>query len=303
MILTLTVLNGPHHGQAATVAAGTPRTFGRGAAADIVVQDDYLSDVHFALYCDEGGARVRDLNSFNGTFVNDASVQDAVLRHGDRVRAGNTWFEVALSAPQAVAAAIPENPEEFTPAMLATGMRSEPSDLARWALTSEELPLFAVIDVAKNPDLIELLNDSGDEFCAFDETKEPDDLGETAPFLMSLTHGTDGFADLLDKTWGNGQVMFVTSSETFLDVYNHLLLQMDFDEHGEFVTPGWYAPAELHDLLREAPADDVKELFGPIAAFLVESTEPRTLIRYTHVDGKVHAEAVPLVMPNAATLG
>ena len=59
MILTLTVLNGPHLGHSATIQAGAPRTFGRGVGSDIVVQDQYLSDVHFALYCDSGGARVR----------------------------------------------------------------------------------------------------------------------------------------------------------------------------------------------------------------------------------------------------
>ena len=188
MILHLTILNGTHAGHSVQVTAGTPRTFGRAAQSDVVLQDVYLSDVHFALYCDEQGARVRDLQSHNGTFVNNAPVTDATLAAGDRISAGQTVFEVAITAHglEAPASAL-STTGEITAEDLVRGMQSAPHDCARWALHSEEGNYFAIIDCAREPDLITLVNRIHEEFCAFDETREPDDLGETAPFLVTLT--------------------------------------------------------------------------------------------------------------------
>jgi hypothetical protein len=215
MILNLTILNGTHAGHSVQVTAGTPRTFGRAAQSDVVLQDVYLSDVHFALYCDEQGARVRDLQSHNGTFVNNAPVADATLSTGDRISAGQTMFEVALTdhALEAPASAA-STTGEITAEDLLRGMQSAPHDCARWALHSEEGNYFAVIDCAREPDLITLVNRIGEEFCAFDETREPDDLGETAPFLVSLTPATGGLADVFEETWGRGHAIFLVSPQS-----------------------------------------------------------------------------------------
>jgi hypothetical protein len=96
MLLSMTILAGPHAGHSVQVPMGTPRTFGRSAQADVVLNDLYLSDVHFAVYCEAQGARVRDLGSHNGTFINDEPVQDRELRNGDRVTAGQTLLRADL---------------------------------------------------------------------------------------------------------------------------------------------------------------------------------------------------------------
>ncbi len=299
MILTLTVLNGPHLGHSATIQAGAPRTFGRGVGSDIVVQDQYLSDVHFALYCDSGGARVRDLQSHHGTFVNEQSVQDAVLSHGDRLRAGQTWFEVALSAPITAPTTAADG---WNLATIGAGMRREASDCARWVLTAEDAPLYAVVDAAEDVALLERLNDSGDAFRAFDETRTVDTLGATAPFLVALTPSTDSFAELLEKTWAEGQAIFLTSRAPFDELYEHLLLQMDFDDEGDLLAPGWYAPAELAALLRTASSDAVREFFGPVEAFFAETSDPGVLAKSTHDDGRPQVERIALTMPPDADL-
>jgi hypothetical protein len=296
VILTLTVLNGPHLGHSAAIHAGAPRTFGRGAGSDVVVQDHYLSDVHFALYCDADGARVRDLQSHHGTFLNEVNVQDAVLRHGDRLRAGQTWFEVAL-ATDGPAADAPASADGLTLAALGAGLRREASDCARWALTAEASPLYAVVDVADREALLELLNDSGDAFRAFDETRAPDALGETAPVLVALTPSTASFAALVEQAWGEGRAIFLTSRATFDELYEHLLLQMDFDDAGDLLVPGWYAPAELAELLRGLTSEAVREFFGPVEAFFAETSDARVLAKSAHADGALRVERIALALP------
>jgi DNA-binding NtrC family response regulator len=64
---------------------------------DIVLADDAVSRLHFAIEADEIGYRVRDLGSKNGTFVDNYRVREIYLRPGSMIRAGSTelLFEAA----------------------------------------------------------------------------------------------------------------------------------------------------------------------------------------------------------------
>lgn len=292
MILTLTILSGPHTGHSVSVPMGTPRTFGRDAQSDVVLSDAYLNDTHFAVYCETDGARVRDLASHNGTFVNDAPVQDHPLRHGDRITAGQTLFRVDLT--DVVGAVDPLDEDELTVDLIAAGMRQEPHDRARWALTAEDLPLFAIVDVAKNPELLELLNDSGEQFCAFDETQDADALGPTAPFLTALTPSTPSFAALIDLTWGNAQVIFLTSRAPFIDLYAHLVAQVDWNDDGSLRHPGWWEPRELVELFAQTHGAHLAEFFGPVEALLAEGASRKQMRRFTRAGDDVAVEEIAL---------
>lgn len=300
MILNLTILNGTHAGHSVQVTAGTPRTFGRAAQSDVVLQDVYLSDVHFALYCDEQGARVRDLQSHNGTFVNNAPVADATLSTGDRITAGQTMFEVALTdhaldAPASAASTT----GEITAEDLLRGMQSAPHDCARWALHSEEGNYFAVIDCAREPDLITLVNRIGEEFCAFDETREPDDLGETAPFLVSLTPATEGLADVFEETWGRGHAIFLVSPQPFIEVYQHLISMVTWDEQARLSSARFWDPARLAEHLARLTPEESAAFFGPLTCILAESADPRVMTRYARSsDGVVTAAPIELSLQN-----
>jgi MoxR-like ATPase len=75
---------------------------GRGDEADLVLPDSEVSGRHAALQREDGGWTVRDLESSNGTVVNGAPVQTAVLRSGDIVRLGETQMrfrEAGAAAP------------------------------------------------------------------------------------------------------------------------------------------------------------------------------------------------------------
>lgn len=291
MMLTMTILSGPHAGHSVQVPVGTPRTFGRGHQADVLLTDPYLNDAHFAVYCEADGARIRDLSSQNGTFVNEHPVQDQPLRHGDRVTAGQTHFRVDLTDG---AAAEPLDEDELTVDLMVAGMRQEPHDRARWALTAEDIPVFAVVDVAKNPELLELLNESGEQFCAFDETQDADALGPTAPFLTALTPSTPSFAALIDLTWGNGQAVFLASRAAFMDLYAHLVAQVDWSEDGAPSEHGWWEPLELADLLAQTRGEHLSEFFGPVEAFLAEGADRRVMKRFTRAGDDVATEEINL---------
>ncbi|MGH9163600.1 MAG: FHA domain-containing protein [Vicinamibacteraceae bacterium] len=65
------------------------RTIGRAPRADFVIDAVMVSRVHCRLTTlSTGDLEVEDLNSTNGTYVNDQRIQRAVLANGDRLRIG-----------------------------------------------------------------------------------------------------------------------------------------------------------------------------------------------------------------------
>jgi Nif-specific regulatory protein len=69
-----------------------PLVIGRETSADLPIADASVSRRHSKIEKKDDGFVITDLESLNGTFVNDVPVRSRVLEHGDRVRIGDTQF-------------------------------------------------------------------------------------------------------------------------------------------------------------------------------------------------------------------
>jgi hypothetical protein len=68
-------------------------SIGRAADADVRIDDRYASGLHARVFLRAGHYFVEDMNSTNGTLLNDATVSgEAELRDGDLIRIGDTEF-------------------------------------------------------------------------------------------------------------------------------------------------------------------------------------------------------------------
>jgi pSer/pThr/pTyr-binding forkhead associated (FHA) protein len=78
------------------LATDTQRTLGRANRSDFILDAALVSRVHCRLLTDaRGDLTVEDLDSTNGTFVNDQRVSGrAVLSPGDRLRVGRVELSV-----------------------------------------------------------------------------------------------------------------------------------------------------------------------------------------------------------------
>jgi pSer/pThr/pTyr-binding forkhead associated (FHA) protein len=78
-----------------------PVTIGRGRKATLVVPHPLVSRVHCEVYESEGYLVVRDLDSLNGTFINNRRVTEAVLAPGELLTLGGITFRAVYDIGRA----------------------------------------------------------------------------------------------------------------------------------------------------------------------------------------------------------
>lgn len=100
MTWKLQAITGEHTGQ--EISIDRDMLVGRHQSADIVLPQAEISRKHAAFHLKEQALWVQDLNSSNGTFVNDARIEnEALLKEGDIVQFAGLKFSV-LQPAQAV---------------------------------------------------------------------------------------------------------------------------------------------------------------------------------------------------------
>ena len=73
-------------------------TIGRDAEADVRIEDRYASGIHCRVHSRGNEYFVEDLNSTNGTYLNDADLNgESVLRDMDTIRIGDTELRFELA--------------------------------------------------------------------------------------------------------------------------------------------------------------------------------------------------------------
>jgi diguanylate cyclase (GGDEF)-like protein len=94
----LLVMSGPQIGAMFVLERGREQLLGRGDGADIQLRDGGVSRRHATIFAGAEGARLRDLGSQNGTWVDGVRVSDCRLQDGQRVQVGmHTTLKYCLS--------------------------------------------------------------------------------------------------------------------------------------------------------------------------------------------------------------
>jgi len=122
--MLLEIKAGPFAGKKIMLSNGQSVLIGRASdrAQFAVPHDNHMSGIHFAVECGPNGCRVIDKGSTNGTHLNGAKIQEAMLASGDEIKSGQTVFVVrivpddqlpAASSPPAVAQPPASAPREI----------------------------------------------------------------------------------------------------------------------------------------------------------------------------------------------
>ena len=110
MRVILDVVQGPRKGRSFIFDRHDTFIVGRSRFVHCAMpEDSALSRDHFLIEINPPRCEIRDLGSTNGTFVNDAKVERARLRSGDRIAAGQSVFLVRVEGePSVVAGSTPD---------------------------------------------------------------------------------------------------------------------------------------------------------------------------------------------------
>jgi len=77
---------------------GATKTLGRAPRADFVLEAALVSRLHCRLTASDKAIDVVDLDSTNGTYINDQRVRSGTLASGDRLKVGRIEMTIARQA-------------------------------------------------------------------------------------------------------------------------------------------------------------------------------------------------------------
>jgi hypothetical protein len=310
---------GPQAGLKVALEPGKRLRVGRTERAELVIStDDQLSAVHFELAWDGAAGRVRDLRGEKGVRVGGEPVTEAAV--GDRtwIRAGATDFMLRIEGASEAGldddgrdGELPEDADTAHPG----GRPRAPSDpdtrvahhfaqrarenerteregvAAQLARISREERLYAVLDVARNERILELLATSADTSRSLYEGAQGDGMAEMAPHLVRFDPGSRLLRRLVLSGWGARWGIFLTSAQPFKDVRRHLrrFLMVEDDRTGEELYFRFYDPDVLRVFLPTCLPGQARELWSDVTAFLFED-EHGELVRRDRADALAFAE-------------
>jgi len=250
MDVSLLVQNGRHRGLALIVPREGALEIGRRARDASFLDDPTMSRLHFTVQRSPRGILLRSLAAENGTRVNGLRVQETLLQDGDTVSAGSVLFLARIA-----------------------GAETAESPLER---LRRARPLFAVLDGASSPRIVELLQESDARFESLYEGKSAVELAEYAPYLVAF--GEDELLEqLVTEGWDSHWGVYLSSDARFEDLRKHLRRFLLVELEGRVVYFRFYDPRVLRSYLPTCTVQEKADFLGPIAAYFAEGEIPATV--------------------------
>jgi hypothetical protein len=289
MRFVLEVLHGPAIGKRLEIKPGRAFEVGSRHWANLwLPKDGSLAGSHFLVELDEDGVWIQDQNTAGGTMVNGRLVTRARLRPGDRVHAGETDFVLKDL----------DEPDAPLPMVTAAPVRepAKPVELIPY-LESQPHPLFAILDAARSPRIVQLLWTCREEHQSLYEGERGRELAGVGPWLVRLPPGSEFLRKIVAKGWGDCWGVYLTSDKPFAEVRKFLrrFLMVEMQGKGK-VYFRYYDPRVLRFFLPSCLPEQAAEMFGPVRSWLTEAVDPKFLVRFTPAPRGVKDERIAVVV-------
>ncbi|WNG18841.1 DUF4123 domain-containing protein [Cystobacter fuscus] len=238
---------------------------GRGKTVGVSLPNDAgMSQEHFELSWDGQHCRLRDLGSATGTLLDGQKAATGQVFNKSWIRAGSTDFSVFI--------------EGFTPPK--EPPPPEARDAAQQHLRvlqslAAEAPLFAILDAARTPRILELLQESVEEYQSLYEGPQGQALAEVAPYLVSLPPQSRLLESLTLEGWMQNWGIYLTCPSPFLELRRHLrkFLMVEAEDNDHRLYFRFYDPRVLRIFLPTCSARQREEFLGPIHTLAFEQID------------------------------
>lgn len=149
-------------------------------------------------------------------------------------------------------------------------------------LRAESDGLYAVVDAARDDQVLAALSRSGEKFLSLYEGWQGDGLAEVAPYLVELPRESGFTETLVTEGWGNAWGSFLVTTEDFFSLRRHLrrFLKVIGDDEKRLLFR-YYDPRVLRAWLPTCTPDEAQKFFGPITAFITEGRHGTSLRRFS----------------------
>lgn len=260
MRVILAATSGPHAGLTFELPAAQPIRLGRIAQADqSFPNDQFMSGLHLALQLSSHNAELQDLDSRNGTFLNDQRVTRALLHDGDRIRFGSTVLDVFLLPPSDPP---PPIPHKLT---LTDALQLTPGHF------------YVLLDAAQGPPVRQLIQTAPGACESLYEGESQARLADVAPYLLQLDKNSRALDTLTAPTWwGRNRSLYLSSRQPFAEVRKHLarFVRVTSTEGKPFFFR-FYDPRVLPAYLESCTPPARLIFFGPVTRYWLEdATRP-----------------------------
>jgi Domain of unknown function (DUF4123) len=168
-------------------------------------------------------------------------------------------------------------------------------DTLQKQLFSAQGNLFAVVDGAAMPDLLDALHRLKPPFyCLYRGELQPD-IAEVAPYLVQLEEGSGFTTWLLLKGLAKPFGIFLASPANLLNTRRHLrrLLTVHTDS-GKPLLFRFYDPRVLPTFLSTCTLEELTNMFGPIESYLVPNNLELLCYKLLPPEGKLSKASLPL---------
>jgi len=170
--------------------------------------------------------------------------------------------------------------------------------LRRLLYEDSGVQVYGILDGASIPNLLPLLTQHGIvNVCLFRGELDPE-LAMTAPYLVQLPPESPFTELLLRQGWGKHWGILAVSSEELRILRLHFRkFIMVWDPEGKPLYFRYYDPRVLRVYLPTCSADELRTVFGPVSAYVLEGETPDTAWRFTYAGNTLGKEVLAL-LPN-----
>ena len=160
-------------------------------------------------------------------------------------------------------------------------------------LTRARPPLYALLDAARDPAILPLLDASGTPSTCLFEGPQAETLASHAPHLVRLAPTDPALPALVKHGWGRSWGVYLTSDgppEALLAQLRGNLWVRDPD--GNKLYFRFYDPRVLHTALAAMDPREVADFMGPVSSYLIETEAPGVMQVWAREGAGVHVARV-----------
>jgi Domain of unknown function (DUF4123) len=144
---------------------------------------------------------------------------------------------------------------------------------------SSKLVTYAILDAARDDRIYPAVLGCKLPFCCLYAGKLPQEMLETAPYLVRLERDAPFSEALLRDGWGESWGIFALSTATLEELRRHLrqFLRVE-DARGKPLIFRYYDPRVMRVYLPTCNTGELRLLFGPVGLYLMEGEDRATML-------------------------